>query len=32
MMGEGEEMILELSEKIREYKLSKNTDHPMTRQ
>ena len=31
MMGEGEEMILELSEKIREYKLSKNTDHPMTR-
>ncbi len=31
MMGEGEEMILELSEKVREYKLSKNTDHPMTR-
>ena len=31
MMGEGEEMILELCEKIREYKLSKNTDHPMTR-
>ena len=32
MMGEGEEMILELSEKVREYKLSKKTDHPMTRQ
>lgn len=32
MMGEGEEMILELSEKVREYKQSKNTDHPMTRQ
>lgn len=32
MMGEGEEMILELCEKIREYKLSKNTDHPMTRE
>ncbi len=31
MMGEGEEMILELSEKVREYKLSKKTDHPMTR-
>ena len=31
MMGEGEEMILELSEKIREYKLSKSTSHPMTR-
>ena len=31
MMGEGEDMILELSEKVREYKLSKNTDHPMTR-
>ncbi len=32
MMGEGEEMILELCEKIREYKHSKNTDHPMTRE
>lgn len=32
MMGEGEEMILELSEKIREFKLSKDTDHPMTKE
>ena len=32
MMGEGEEMILELSEKIREYKLSKETDHPISKE
>ena len=31
MMGEGEEMILEMCEKIREYKLSKETDHPISR-
>ena len=31
MMGEGEEMILEMCQKIREYKLSKETDHPITR-
>ncbi len=31
MMGEGEEMILEFCEKVREYKLSKETNHPMTR-
>ena len=31
MMGEGEEMILEMSHMIREYKLSKDTDHPISR-
>ena len=31
MMGEGEEMILELCGKIHEYKQLKDTDHPMTR-
>ena len=32
MMGEGEEMILELCEKIREYKLSRDTVHPMSKE